>query len=191
MILGAPYTLVVNLGATGILDTDVTLNVKKPESLVFEEVVLNTTNFKEAIDNYYNITIPLEIADQLGTYIFKVDETVGPSTQYLERECLPQPLSSTPAPGTCVVNGNVRNVTGGMSNYNNTIVTAQPLKLPAEVSGSLILGGKVKTYTDHDGYFSLPLVIGMTVIIEVPDAGVRFQTIIPDEATVRIEDLIP
>jgi hypothetical protein len=191
MIQGAPYTLVVNLGATGILDTDVTLNVKKPESLVFEEILLDTSNFQETVDNYYNITIPLEIADQLGTYIFKVEESVGPSTQYLDRECFPQPLSSTPSPGVCVVNGNIRDVTGIAKSYNNTVITAQPLKLPLEVSGSLILGSKVKTYADHDGYFSLPLVIGMTVIIEVPDAGVRFQAVIPDQATVRIEDIIP
>lgn len=187
MIAGAPYILVIDLGESGL--TDVLLRVKKPSSLAFEELTLEEGDFQEAEGGFYNLKIKKEDTLELGTYIFKVE---GYELDvYTQRECLPQPLSSAPAPGVCVVTGNVRNISGVSRAYGNTIVSAQPLKLPANVSGSLILGKKVNTYADHDGFFSLPLIVGMTVLIEMPDAGVRFQTIIPDVDTVRIEDLIP
>ena len=187
MIAGAPYDLVVNLEEAGLVDLQ--LFVKKPKSLSFEEIILESGDFQEAEDGFYNFKIKQEITSETGTYIFRVEGYE--LAEYFEREALPQPLSSTPAPGVCVVTGNVRNVSGSMQAYKNSIITAQPIKLPAEVSGSLILGSKVHTYADHEGFFSLPLVIGMTVIIEIPDAGVRFQAIVPDQETIRLEDLQP
>lgn len=188
MIAGASYTLVVQLDP-GI--TEVQVYVKKPSNVSFDEVPLLAGDFLECTDvpGFYNIKVKKEFTNEVGTYIFKV---VGYELEeFFQKECYPQPLSSVPAPGVCIVTGNVRTISGNYQYYKNTVISAHPLKLPKEVNGSLILGSKVHTYADHEGFFSLPLIVGMTVLIEIPDSGVRFQAVIPEVESIRIEELMP
>ncbi len=188
MIAGANYTLVVQLDP-GI--SEIQVYVKRPSSVSFDEVLLVTGDFVECTDapGFYNVKIKKDYTLEVGTYVFKL---VGYELEeYFQKEAYPQPLSSSPAPGVCIVTGNVRTVSGNSQYYKNTVISAHPLKLPKEVNGSLILGSKVHTYADHEGFFSLPLIIGMTVLIEIPDSGVRFQAVIPEVESIRIEELMP
>jgi len=187
MIAYKDYVLVVNLGLPAL--ADIYVAVKKPTSDVFEDLIIDPLTIIEGEYNYYNIPIYKEHIEEIGTYIFHV---YGYSFDiFVERECLPQPLSSIPAPATCVVTGNVRNITGAAESYKNVQVIAYPLKLPQVAGNNVLTGGRVTTHTDWDGFFSMPLVIGQTVIIEIIAAAVRFQAEIPDQPTVRIEDIMP
>ncbi len=187
MFIGQDYTLVVDLLVDGI--TDVTFEVKKPLGTSFDEITLEEGDFVEAGYGHYNLIVRKEIIDQLGTFVFRVS---GYELEIFEtRESDPVPLSSAVAPEVCVVMGNIRNASAQVDAFENIAITAKPLRLPLEISGSLTLGKRVVTYTDHSGFFQLPLIKGMTALIEIQDTGVRFQAVIPNVDTVRIEDIIP
>lgn len=187
MLVGQNYTLVLDLLTPGL--TDVTFEIKKPSGESFVETALEEGDFTEAGYGYYNILIRKELVDQLGTYVFRIS---GYELEvFEEKECGPVPLSSAVPPDVCVVMGNIRNASALVEAFANVHVTAKPLKLPLEIGGTMMLGKRVLTYTDHSGFFQLPLVKGMVALIEIPDAGVRFQATIPDVDTVRIEDIIP
>lgn len=192
MIKGVDYTLVIKLDQTGLVDTDVAVFVKKPSDTTFVAYAITATEWDEVADNYYNIAIPKTLTDENGTYIFKVTVTPGGPTDFFEqRENEPQPLTSSPAPNVCLVTGNIIDATGTANPFENVDVSAHPLLLPAEISANFVMGRKIFTRTDHSGYFSLPLIQGMTVLIEVKSAGIRFQAVIPSQSTIRIEDLMP
>ena len=187
MILGQSYNLVVHLGLEPIVDAVV--EVKKPESLTFEEVIVLPDDFNETEYGYYNIYINASIIDQLGTYVFRIS---GYELEvFVERDANPAPPYSVESPDVCVVTGNVKNASGSIAPFSQVPVEGRPLKLPYETSGTHVLGEKVIVYSDHNGYFQLPLLRGMTAIIEVRDAAIRFQAVIPDQATIRLEDLMP
>lgn len=185
MIAGAKNTLVVKVEDT----LEFIVSYKKPSSTTFEELSLSSEDIVACERGYFNILLKPEWLLEIGTYIFLIEGYEY--SQEISKEVMPLPLSSLPAPGTCIVTGNVRNLTGEYQSYQNTIISATPLKLPSSVAGTLIIGGKVSTYSNHDGFFSMPLIVGMQVILEIPDAGVRFKAVIPDLPTVRLEDLMP
>lgn len=189
MIANQEYTLVTNLGQEGLLLEDVAILIKKPTSTSFEEIGLLEEDFQEAEAGYYNIKISSSLLDQLGTYVFNI--TGYELEIFEERENLPRPLSSTPAPDTCIVTGNARNLAGQAEVFRNIVITARPVKLPAVFNGTLTLGQRVDTRSDFDGFFSIPVIRGAEVRFEIQSAGVRFQAVIPDQDTIRIEELMP
>lgn len=185
MFVGQDYTLVVDLGAEGIPASDVYM--KAPTSLAFVHLDLEAGVFQEAGHGYYNITIPKALIIMPGTYVFWIVE----ADVFTPRECTLVPLSSVIAPEVCIITGNVRNASAKVDAFEQIAVTAKPLRLPQINAGSLTLGKSIVTYTDHSGFFQLPLIRGMTALIEIRDVGVRFQIVVPDLDTVRIEDIIP
>ena len=187
MIAHQDYILVAELFDPGVVDA--VLEVKKPNSLTFEPIDPLEHNFAEGAYGFYNFSVPASYLDMTGTYQFRI--TAYELEIFIERECLPLPLSSAPSPDVCVVNGNIRNVSAQVDSFQQVAVLAMPLKLPAISQANLTLGKRVLTYTDHNGFFQLPLIIGMRVLFEIRDTGVRFEATIPDQPTIRIEDLIP
>lgn len=187
MIAFEDYVLTVDLGSEGL--SDLALHVKRPDSSAFEEIELEEENIKDVGNGFYDFHLLKEDVRETGTYIFQV---LGYQLEeFVEREALPKPLSSSPSPEVCIVTGNVRNISGQASIDQNTHVTVRPLELPVVSHENLLLGNKHSTVTDFDGFFSLPVVRNSTVIFEIKDAGVRFRTEIPDVDTIRIEELIP
>lgn len=187
MIIEQDYTLVVDLINTGI--TEIVLEGKKPTSTTFSEIILGVDDFAEAEHGFYNIKVPGSFITEYGKYIFRI---TGYELELFEtQECNPTPLHSVIPPEVCIVMGNIRNASANVEAFAQVRIEARPLKLPHLVSGTFTLGQIVHTYTDYSGYFQLPLIRGMTALIEIKDVGVRFQAVIPDADTVRIEDLVP
>jgi hypothetical protein len=189
MLVNEDYTLVIRLDSATLDAEDVTVGVKAPNSDFFEQIEVSEDNFEYADYNYYNIVIPKDLICETGTYVFAVE---GYETEYFEtRECLPKPYSSSPPADTCIVTGNIRDISGRAQVYENVDVTVYPVKLPLTISSNLTLGQRVIARTDFDGYFSIPVIRGAEVRFEIKKAGVRFQAIIPDEDTIEITELIP
>jgi len=189
MISHEDYILVVNLGTTGLTFEDVALAYKAPSSVSFESIDFEEEDFSEAQFGFYNINVSKDLICETGTYLFKLD---GYELEiFEEREALPKPLSSSPAPDICIVTGNVRLISGGVDSFENVTVTARPVKLPANYDGTLTLSNRVTARTDFDGFFSIPVIRGAEVRFEIKDAGIRFQAIVPDEDTIRLDELIP
>lgn len=189
MIAGEDYILTVNLEQTGLNPEDLSLSLVKPSEAEFEPVELESEDISEVGLGYYKFPVPRAQLGETGTYLFRV---MGYELdKVVERECLPRPLSSVPAPEVCLITGNIRDVSGRMNAFENVEIILRPLKLPAQFSGTFVLGNRSVTRTDFDGFFSIPAVRGATVIVEIKDAGIRFQAVVPDQDTIRIEDLMP
>jgi hypothetical protein len=186
MILRQTYILVADLLQTGL--TGLTVSIKAPSSTSF--VPITSPVIAEADEGFYNITIPGTLITEYGTYVIKIVD--GLSLSIIQaRECNPTPLYSTVPPEVCVVYGSVRNASAKVDAFEQIRVEAMPLKLPSIFSGTFTMGKRVICYTDYAGDFQLPLIRGMTALIEIKDVGVRFQAVIPDAMTVSLEDLIP
>jgi hypothetical protein len=187
MILRQSYILVVDLENEGL--SDIVVKVKKPSSLTFETLDLASESIQDAEMGYYNIEIPSEIIDEIGTFVFQI---LAYETEiFTEKEAVPAPPYSTETPDICVVTGNVKDISGNISYFPQISVEARPLRLPALYKGTHILGQRVIVHSDHNGFFQLPLIRGMTALIEIKDAGIRFQASIPHQESIRIEDLMP
>jgi len=169
--------------------------IKRPSALDFEQVVLEDESyFIEAAAGYYNILIIKDYIDEPGTYILSLSHyitTMSFGDIEESKEAVPAPIYSASNSDTCLVTGNVGTVGGSIEPYSNVAISAVPVKLPSETSGVITLGTKLQVYADYQGYFAMPLVKGMEVIFEIRAAGVRFQALIPDLPTIRIEDLMP
>lgn len=189
MLINTDYILVLELGQEGYLPEDVAISIKAPSSLAFVPMDLTTENFLEAEMGIYNIVIAKENISELGTFMFQVNAYQVEKIEI--REAVVKPYSSTPPPDICLVTGNLRNIAGKAEVFQNVLVSVYITKLPSVISGSMILGKRVDTRTDFDGFFSLPVIRGANVRFEIEKAGVRFTADIPDVDTVRMEDLIP
>lgn len=187
MILSQTYTLVADLNNEGL--TGISVRVKKPSSLIFESLVLSENMIQEAELGYYNITIPGEVINEIGTYVFII--SAYEEDVVIEKEALPTPPYSVESPDICLVTGNLKDVSGKLNAFQQIQIEARPLTLPALYNGTYVLGQRVTVYSDHNGHFQLPLIKGMTALIEIRDAGIRFQAQIPHQESIRIEDLMP
>ena len=191
MILGKNYTLVTKLVISSLLVTDVFVYMKAPSASTFELLTIAPENFVECAKGYYNIVIPKEKILEEGTYIFSLEGFLLGSPIEEKRECLPAPIGAVVPPNVCIVRGNVLNIAAQSDAFDRVAINARPISLPDNQVGSYILGKDIVVYADYSGSFQLPLIRGMTVIIEIKSAGVRFQAIVPDLDTVRLEDLEP
>ena len=187
MYINNDYILVADLITEGI--TDITLQVKKPSGIVFSEVVLEPEDFIEINYGYYNIKLKKELLNEIGTYIFRISSYQNET--FVEKECIMSPISAKVPASVCIIKGDIADITSVSDTFAGVKVSVKPLKLPLKVSGHLIQGKSVITYTDYSGLFQVPVIRGATVLIEIIDVGLRFQAIVPDQDEIDIVDLIP
>ena len=68
-------------------------------------------------------------------------------------------------------------------------VHAQVLRLPTVVGDNFISSKVEDAYTDVEGVFKFNLAVGAVVRVEIPDAGVRRQFEVPNQATADLKNL--
>jgi hypothetical protein len=93
------------------------------------------------------------------------------------------------APAICVVSGNVCDIGG--SPTPGVEIIFRPIKLPAVKTGNLIVGSPIRTIPDAYGAFSISMVQGMGATVEIEQAGLKAQIMIPATATANLIDLLP
>ena len=189
MIAGAEYILVLkftdNIGANFLVE------VKKPSDTVFSIIEAEISLPVHTERGYYNFIIPAEYMTELGRYVFVAVNTDNAEVQELAVECLPSPINTEVALNKCIITGNIRDITGDYEVEDQTLITALPRRLPTALQNTFVSGKKIKTLTDYQGNFSFPIIIGMEVIFEIKDSGVRFQATVPDLPTINLKDLMP
>ena len=189
MIAGSEYILVLKF-TTNIGD-NFSVEVKKPSDTVFSIIDSEITLPVHTERGYYNFIIPAEYMNELGRYIFVAVNTDNSEEQELAVECVPSPVNTEVALNKCIVSGNIRDITGDYDVEDQTLITALPRRLPTALQNTFVSGKKIKTLTDYQGNFSFPIIIGMEIIFEIKDSGVRFQATIPDLPSVNLKDLMP
>lgn len=148
-------------------------------------------NFAEIGDGVYKISFLADELDTLGQFVFVIAGT-GIYTILEQRviiaEVEPAQYIAAVIPPTCLVFGNVKELTGIPSD-TPVVVKAQVVELPAQQQGNYISTHPVTAYTDADGLFKLRLAIGTLVVLEIADVGFRRQFTVPELTSVDIKDI--
>lgn len=71
------------------------------------------------------------------------------------------------------------------------LISLRVVKTPTTVAGSLLEGSILQTYTTATGQFSLPVIQGVTAILEITSAGIRQQVTIPFADAINVLTLLP
>lgn len=182
-----PLTSAPVLGLTSAAFAFFTLRTATDTSLTLRVFPANSTI--EVGGGYYIITIPLPetAATGLVAYQFSAASAVPVyGAFYVE----PAPVALTAAPQMCLLTGNVVEIGGYLT--SPVMITCKTSSVPALVGGtSLLSTHRAVTWTDALGNFSISLLRGATVSIEILDCGIKGQFIVPAQQTASLPTLIP
>lgn len=173
---------------TGLFYNSVSVSIRK-EGGVFAAKTLTENDWVELGAGYYAIKWSADDMDTLGSFRYRItgEGLVEHSEEFV---IAPQPLSFAVSADTCVVTGGVAQIMGGP--VRQEVLVFRPLTVPTYVGGtSLLSAGAVRSVTDAFGNFSVALLRGAKVLVEVERAGIKYKIDVPDAATANLIDLLP
>ena len=190
----------------GAVSFDVTISLLKSDGTSFIDIILidppyDDYNFIEISDGFYKVTLSASDLNILGAYVIHVKpKDPNPSSpdptpqfpnmleQYLMSDVVHQQLVTVAGPPTCVVFGNVKDLTGVPAEHPYS-VKAQVIKFPALFNDNYITAEPITVYTDINGFFQIRLTQGALIILEIVSAGYRRQLTVPAFASCDISAL--
>jgi len=193
---GLPIT-----GAT-IYDVDVAILQNETTSFV-EKTLLplsdDSPNFWEAEDGFYQLVLSGSTdINILGSIVIRImPKAPNPSSpdptpefpdmleQYLMGDVVPQQLVTVAGPPTCVIFGNVKDLTGVAPEYPYA-VKAQLIKFTTLLNDNYISADPIVVYTDINGFFQIRLAQGALIILEIAQAGYRRQFTVPSVSSIDL-----
>ena len=183
---------VVGTPKTDLLPADIILRLVKANEDAFLIKTLTTGNFGELGFGAYWIDLLATDVDVMGNLYITIQPSSEPTPAieplFLNYRVVPQPIVPGGDVPLCTIFGNVRDL-GGVPSKTPMRVMASVLKLPAEISGNFISSLPTTAFTNEDGLFQIKLAIGATVRVEIADAGVRRQFVVPDFTSADLKDL--
>jgi hypothetical protein len=188
------YLTLADVPATGLLYTDVTVQIKPQGQPSLTTKTLQSSDWIELGQGKYSLVFSALDMSAVGDFTFTITGSLFDNFVYDEFTIEPAPAggSGLTLPQQCVVSGNIANLSALPPSYGEPIkVVAYPSQFPAKYSGTILVGRAVWTYIDAYGNFSLPLVQNSVVIFTIKGAGIRAQITIPQSDTANILDLLP
>lgn len=138
---------------------------------------------------FYTLKWPASYTNVLGTFMYVPTGVVFDNLIYDTFDVEPQPLALYAPPQTCIVSGNVVDI-GGNPAHNARISFRAP-EFPVIVGNSVVDARQVYTVPDAMGNFSILLMQGQTVIVEVERSGIYNQITIPFASSASLVSLLP
>jgi len=177
-----------SIAMAGVPVEDVELETRKNGEDAFSARALLPEEWVDLNNGFYAIRWTADDFDTLGSFAFFV---TGPDIepQFGVFDIDPAPLALLAEPGVCVVTGNIVDIGGNGMRLEP--INFRPRNVPGAVGNSIIAAGLIQTTTDAFGNFSVALIRGSTVIVEIERAAIRYQIIVPDESSASILDLLP
>lgn len=139
---------------------------------------------------YYVIQFSAAEMDTVGTFFFKLTSSSFDNFLYDEFDIEPvvAPLPSPIPPGMCIVSGTVKDVGGHIP--RDSRISARPVDFPIRAGDNLVNSDAVYTYPDSLGNFTLTLMQGATVIVEIERTAIRSQITVPATPTALLLNLL-
>ena len=186
------YLSLVDVPAASVGYTDVTVRYKKNGSSGFSVKTMTSADWINLGQGMYTLRFSSNELDTLGNFTFTVAGPLFDNFIYDEFTIEPAPSGAfVPAPPmTCVVSGTVKTV-GGVAPQQLKVV-ARAANFPATYGDNLVSADTVWTYADSLGNFSMNLVQGATLLIDIERVGIRaVQIRVPFAPTANLIDLMP
>lgn len=173
--------------AIGLVDTDVTADIKKEGAGGFTAHALTALNWTELGGGFYEVDLALLDTDTLGNLYVRVQgATIRTSltSAYVVAAAPVNPPTVTP-PGVVAVFGYVYHPDA--SPLVGASVSARILGTPTVLhpgsEGLVVSQDLIATRTDSDGFFTLNLISGSSVDFIISSAGYRRTFLVPGIAT--------
>jgi len=163
------------------------LTFRKNMAPAFTAKTLTPENFKEISSGFYAVAWSSEDLDTLGSFTFQFSAP-GVKTVSVFETVVPEPFFVSQSGATCLVTGSVYELDGSPSQET---ITFRAQRLPSVAGNALTSGQVVKTSTDAFGNFSVKLLRGAKVIVELERAAIKHTVTIPDLAAASLTSLLP
>jgi hypothetical protein len=173
---------------TGVLYNQVTVKYRKLGIYALTTKIVASTDWVEIGNGLYVIKWSSSEMNTVGPFLFQISGA-GFDPYLEEFDIEPYPVSAIITPGTCIVTGNIVDL-GAHPDQKQTI-KFRNVKYPAAHSGAILSGAFIYTMPDAFGAFSVSLIRGSTVVIEIEGAGLKQQFVVPDQDSANILDLLP
>lgn len=176
---------------TGVLFSQVAVSMRKTGTYAFAVKTLTALNWKEIGLGYYAVIWSEGDMGALGDFYYTVSQNGGPTFNYVEGHFSvdPVPLSTLVAPERCVVSGNIIDIGGEVG--TESWITFRIAKTPSVSGASMIEGKIIRTVPDVFGNFSVTLLRGKKVVVEIPQSGLKHTITVPDQETASLVDILP
>jgi len=179
-----------NVPVTGIVFGAVTVKLKKFGDVAFATKTMTAPDWVELGNGYYTLKLSPTDMDTVGTIAILVSGLAfdAPAMDQFSVDPVTIPVLAA-GPDLCVLSGTVKNLSG--LSPIQTKVVVRPVEFPAKYGLNVLAADATWTYLDAYGTFSLALVQGSTVIVEIERAAIRHQINIPYTPTANLLDLLP
>lgn len=172
---------------TGLDNTGFTVMAWWQGLSAFQAINLDAEDVVEISPGHYSIALD-GVTAALGILFLQISGAFDLIEK--EFEVIPTPINTIPDPSLCVISGNVLDIGGNPGGKSNEIIF-RPVSFPKEQDGSLISADSVITFPDVQGNFSVSLIRGQEVTVQVSNTGLRVQFTVPDQETANLVDVIP
>jgi len=183
------YLSLSGVPATGINYTQVLVKYKRFGDTAFSTRTLQNGDLIELGNGFYTLKWPATFTNTLGTFMYKMTSVLFDNFLYDTFDVDPQPLAFNVPPDICVVSGNVIDIGGNPA--QNVRVSFRVPEFPLIVGTSIVDANRIYTVPDALGNFSVSLLQGQVVIVEVERTGIQVQVTIPMTSTATLASLLP
>lgn len=172
----------------GIAYDQVTVRLKK-SGLGFVTRNLLSAEWVDRGNGFYSIIWTDSDMDTEGSLAFTVDYPYQVSSYIEFMQVVPSPMYIDNASPYCVVSGNIVDIGGAPDVYQHIVF--RPPHVPVKSGVSLVSSNLIRTTTDAFGNFTVKLLRGAKVMVEIERAGIRYLITVPNQPSALILDLLP
>jgi hypothetical protein len=174
----------------GLIAEDFTIQKWKPGIEELELIPLLEEEIIEISDGYYILKFTEDdtLWNTLGEHFMKITGSFDTIEKTVD--VIIPPINGEVLPEKCIISGNVMDL-GGNPAINKT-VSFRPVDFPVSYAGvSVLTSDRINTTPDVYGNFSVALLRGQTVLVEIEHTGIKNQIIIPEQPSAVLLDLLP
>lgn len=173
---------------TGVAFGDVTVSYRRAGDTTMTTKLLTASDWVEIENGYYALKWNTSDMASVGPFLFQVTGgTFDPVTA--EFDVVPAPIEALASPETCLITGNIVDLTG-LAGFQDEIIF-RLAKRPSAVGGIFLLADVIRTTPNVYGAFTVALTRGVQVIVAIERVGIRHQFTVPDAAQAQLIDLLP
>lgn len=178
-------------GIAGIPFSALNVRLRKAGDTEFVAKALTADDWVELGDGFYVLKFSEQDTSALGELFFRI--TTTGYTEFDEQtgriDVTPPLLNALLTPETCLVSGNIVDL-GGEPGLESEL-TWRIAKTPAVAGDSIVDGKILRTRPDAFGNFSIILLRGKKVVVDVVKSGLKHTITVPDQETASLVDILP
>lgn len=188
LLVDGPYGLTP---VEGVEYNQVAVSYRKTATSAFVAKTLPAEHWLDLGDGYYAMVFTEAEMSVIGSFYWKLTSPGYVNFNSAEGtfDVNFKPLSAIVAPGYCVISGNIVDL--GAEPAQGVRVDFRPAKMPSVVGQSLVDGRTQITFPDVYGNFSVKLLQGKRVNVEILSQGLKHTITVPYQETADLVSLLP